>query len=880
MALAVLAGGLTLVWVQPRSADKVPAPRVPREVTLVGYRGWSGTAHHRTVHFDPGQPLAVRVAGPITAPPSAVLVGDDGARRPLSLQPSAVEGGTVWRWEPGRVEQWQRGTLVVELDGALRAAWPAELRPDVASVARAEVLDGESPDEPAARRAVARWPEERAGAFGRALADLHAGSALFVAGRAEAEAWFDRVAADTEDAELGTPCSYAHNGRAEIAWRRGDFDAVMTRIAQAHGCRPPEDTISEIHLRLLEAHVLAATHRLPTAIAVARAEVERTRTMGLIKLTGRAEAVLAELLTQTGRADLAFGLLARDLSADPGGRPIAEVNAGWTLVEAIEQGVIEDDWARAEALFDHARRALVASSQQRFVDNATVNLAYVLSRRGRPDAARALLDQMAPGVDTRPDVLGLARVTRAQIALESREPSRALELVDEAPTPAELGGTRITWRLVRIAAEAEVALGRPERAERRLREAMERSEEDGVPVGTEPVAQRLLRDLLTDLLLRRGHVGSAFDVIAEGHRRRLRGLRLAAALQRAPAELQSQWGGFVEHALERQRLLAELDATCDPRHAPCRVRRAEILEASQTQLQAWLRRLDLESPPLWRPDPRDVVVTASGHLQHGARLLWRRRETTHVGDLETLLVDLMGRPPQHVYWLGPPGHGTNADALASIASWALRSPAGTTLSILPALEGPRPPPPHSRNAAVLVLADPSEDLPRAREEAARVAAKVQNAQVRVGRDADWAAVQSDWRGAAGLHFAGHARFVEAALAAPHLELAAKGRIGPLEVLLLGSPFSLVVLSGCDTAGNELDGSGALPTAFWAGGAHAVLAVRGPVEDEAALELMTTFYDAGGAAAPMQALRTALKDHPEMASRVLAWGHPSPRREGE
>ena len=172
---------------------------------------------------------------------------------------------------------------------------------------------------------------------------------------------------------------------------------------------------------------------------------------------------------------------------------------------------------------------------------------------------------------------------------------------------------------------------------------------------------------------------------------------------------------------------------------------------------------------------------------------------------------------------------------------------GMDLGPVPGAPVPRDPVPDplattSPRAAALVVADPTGDLPLAREEgdaAFAHLAKRYDARKLTGRDATAARVREALPGLAFLHYAGHGVFAGHEGAESALPLAEGGALTVGDVLALPGAPEHVVLSGCE-AGRQLgareEGAAGIASAFLVAGASEVVAPVRVVDDRAASAL--------------------------------------------
>ena len=170
--------------------------------------------------------------------------------------------------------------------------------------------------------------------------------------------------------------------------------------------------------------------------------------------------------------------------------------------------------------------------------------------------------------------------------------------------------------------------------------------------------------------------------------------------------------------------------------------------------------------------------------------------------------------------------------------------------------------------SVLVVADPTGDLPGAASEGEVVAAALGGGRAAVtalvGSGATRAAVVSALPAAATFHYAGHSTAAGPDGAESAMPLARGGRLLLTDVLALAAAPALVVLSSCEAAGKgraPADGAAdlGLAHAFLSAGAAEVVAATRRVDDQAAVHLMRRFYAELSRAQPLsaaEALRNA------------------------
>lgn len=170
----------------------------------------------------------------------------------------------------------------------------------------------------------------------------------------------------------------------------------------------------------------------------------------------------------------------------------------------------------------------------------------------------------------------------------------------------------------------------------------------------------------------------------------------------------------------------------------------------------------------------------------------------------------------------------------------------------------------ARGAGVLLVADPSGNLPFAREEVLRVAHALDAPSTSILRQesAVRGAVEQAMEGRALLYFAGHARAQGLDGSGSALELAAGTRLGVGDVLRARRPPRHVILSACEAAREEGTNvvSLGVAQAFVLAGSASVLAPDVAVPDRAAMELASRVAaalgdeDGDAAAAMVKAFR--------------------------
>lgn len=270
---------------------------------------------------------------------------------------------------------------------------------------------------------------------------------------------------------------------------------------------------------------------------------------------------------------------------------------------------------------------------------------------------------------------------------------------------------------------------------------------------------------------------------------------------------------------------------------------------------------------LWRLEVRGGAVTGrdlgpAAPLEDAAERLRAdpgdRAAAERLG--AAIVPDDAGDAPLHLLLVGDVGRAPLA-ALRRAGELAIaRTPLVRVLGL-----SPRPHAAAAVSDAVIVLADPTGDLPAARREGETVAAALATT-ARVGPAADRAALTAA-RGAAVLHVAAH---VVHTVDGPVLALA-DGPIGAGEVAALAPAPRVVVLASCGSAAaTDLGGWGSIAAGFLAAGSAAVLATGWTVTDDDAAALVAAFYRHGGARDPARALAAAQRERAAAGAPPAGW----------
>lgn len=323
--------------------------------------------------------------------------------------------------------------------------------------------------------------------------------------------------------------------------------------------------------------------------------------------------------------------------------------------------------------------------------------------------------------------------------------------------------------------------------------------------------------------LRREHGAADYVELRRGERLEWEEVQLWLAAQGCQVAL-------LEFFTRAGRLIAFVVRTGSPEPVPIE------LDVSMLEVEEWKRQFLDQAHQAGRGRRRsETADPPSPSTRGGLPAPWLDRVMPHLQGVELLYVIPHGglhRLPIHALeYQGMPLIERFPVAYAPSAAVLLRTARPGSPALAP-VEGD-----------VLVIGDPSINLPAAGDEAESVAARFGVLPV-LGDEATLSYVSSRLAGTALLHFAGHAHFDEEDPFASGLLLAGNEVLSAREVLARSLRTPLVVLSGCQTgvqevrAGDELMG---LVRAFLYAGATSLVVSQWKVEDTATSWLMERFY---------------------------------------
>jgi hypothetical protein len=383
-------------------------------------------------------------------------------------------------------------------------------------------------------------------------------------------------------------------------------------------------------------------------------------------------------------------------------------------------------------------------------------------------------------------------------------------------------------------------------------------------------SRRQLVDETLGALLQRSLTHEAWRVANAVQARVVRGLQTNVRVESLPPKTRQQWlakrTAFEQARQRYQKMLTHCDfqgfadAGCTP--APLEAELRLALDAAYAVLD--------EAAPLATATGLTVAATRARLGPNEAVLLF-----AHVGDaLGTLWLDadtlefapVQGDPlaPWHaklahtraIYVVS--GGAPEAARLSAATDAHGLVLAHTQISFLPYL-GALAPASARPEGPALVVADPTSDLPQARQEGQLVARALPQATLLTGPEATADALRQALKTAHVFHYAGHGVLQPESPWEAHLRLPDGQRLTLADVVMLGRAPTLVVLDGCDTgrrlALGRYDTVG-LPAAFILAGARTVLATLEPIDDGASTAFFERFYRHGGAHAPGRAFQKA------------------------
>ncbi len=500
---------------------------------------------------------------------------------------------------------------------------------------------------------------------------------------------------------------------------------------------------------------------------------------------------------------------------------------------------------------------------------ALVNLALVALAEHEPEEAwEWLLAQQAAGV---PAYLRLwVDEIAAQIGVATGRDALVPALVVR-PDPGG-GEPGLRWMAIVRHAQTLDALGFGDAAIASYLEAEAVLEETflsvGVDLGRELflAGRRASAEGLIELLVRRGDVDAAFCRARLARGRALRTVDRAARIAGLSSEQRARRSELLFGFLAMQDTLAAERREDWKFSAPEREHRERRREQRVAKARALLdealrltggRDKPADCDDLPALDPGEVTILQFPRAKGGSWIFVAdaegasERAVADVGDASRWTADLLEPLANRLsaaesIRIMPTGAGW------SVPFHALPFADGVLLDLAPvvyALDLPARP---QRGAAIgkaVVVANPSEDLPHAAEEASEVERRLASMGWTVGRltaaEATRARLSESLADAGLLHYAGHGRYEGVDGWGAALLLHDGDQLAVSDILALPRVPAAVVLSGCDTATVDREtvaGGMNLGRAFVLAGASWVIAAEGEVDDELARAVGVALYD--------------------------------------
>jgi cellulose synthase operon protein C len=867
---AAIAGGALLT--RTRTKPLSPATTTPSlnvdagALDGVRFSGCASVTRDGVCEVGPPGVLRIWAAGSA----SDLEVALDGTpTRPTSRD--EVLGGTRVAIAPAAAKELR---VSVGARAFVLALLPARPRPESVRVAT-ELRNAAKLDEARALLEADRGRAEQAGEGG-AVIGLLARVALAEGRDADVDALFDAsirlneaAGRYSEAADDAFALVFSLLSRVRIA----DAKRVLTR-AEALSRGYPDGMA---RVRYYGSLILSMSSQSREALRECRLAEEETDRLGLARLGRMARQHEAAILDDLGRVSDSLAILDEqyrtsqaemepcDLADLIGFRGIVATHArdvdavdarGW-LVRAIELYR-----SRCPASYDPAR-----------VANLEGYLARAEVRTGRlADAEKHLRASVASMAHPHVEVLLDRLLTQAELAFARHASTASLAAWDEMAAHAqEIGNDDFLRLALDGRARVLAAMGRDEDALASLERAGAVTDRllVRIPIGEgrESYAAEQERDdaRRIELLVRMNRAADAMRELVKVRARMLSSLEDADRLGSLAPAAANRWLAAVgDYRREREAL--EVDAALDWKLSAeslraARVQRSARADAARTALDAALARVLHEA--VHAPDPFAGLSDATLGLlptEHGWLGFFSVGATTRAVSLG--VVEPTASPEALAKALLEPFRAelSAAPRLAVVAFGAARA---VDVHALPWDDAPlvakmpvvypigRAAPPSARVApgGVLVVGDPTSDLPGARREIDDVTASLRargeaRITVLVGTNATGAAVRVNVADARLFHYAGHGRFAGRDGWLSALPLAEHGELSVPDILSLAHAPEHVVLLGCETArtsdGAQAEGLG-LAQAFLVAGSRAVIASMRTVDDAAAGAMARALY---------------------------------------
>lgn len=626
------------------------------------------------------------------------------------------------------------------------------------------------------------------------------------------------------------------------------------------------------------------------ALALLRDAETAARRFAMTRLERNARSAVAIEMQATGRAHASLPILAAleaeleaaPASATPCERAELANNRGWGEL-LVNEAAAANGEPRTQSPETSLERSLSMMGAQSACTDAYIrgfalaNMARAsLDKHDAPAAEQYLASARASVKEPR----GTERIAwmelEARIHLTRQRPRDALRVLDDALLLARASVLRLEeWSLLALRGDVLAALGKRREAIADL-EAAEDVLDDAtllVPLGEGRSAfvggrRGASARSLVSLLLADGEVREAAAAGRRSQTRVLASVERGLRLERLPAPERAKWEDAV-HAFRTARAAIDADAANDWKLPADALKRATIARADRERaLRASLESamslltsssnktspapsLDAIAPGVVEvdlyPDLGGFVAIA---VDARGGTSFRVPNPTNVPpeDLGRALLDPLGAlADARILRVRAVGPWRAVDVHALPWKGANGEPLITKVAVEYALGGGARAGAEPRAArTMLVIGDPTGDLPGALEEAkasaATLAADTSNVKLLVRDQATSSAVTDALRQADRVHYAGHGVFAGDEGWESSLPLAAGGRLTIGDVLALAPAPRVVVLTGCEAAKSSGDTEGlGLAQAFVVAGSSAVLAPVRKVNDDLAAELASALY---------------------------------------
>jgi hypothetical protein len=612
-------------------------------------------------------------------------------------------------------------------------------------------------------------------------------------------------------------------------------------------------------------------------LADARAKAER---IGVDKITRAVIQVSASTLNAVGRVSEAYAFLARlereqGASMSPCERGTLALNVGSTALSA-QEAPVPSDGAPPDPL-PSLRTSVEAFSgvcpDPRRRALALNNLAWGELQAGSiPRAREALAEARRILPHPRPLLAFAELETEGRTALADGDPRAALRAYDELAAgaagvsrieeeAAEEGRAGALKRLGDRAAALEAA----SRAELLLDEAAR-----AIPAGEGRGAfwwtRARVAQMRVELLLDAGRTAAALDAARIARARIVGDVQHAARVESLAPAPRARWDdALAQYRAARDAIVAEVSddwsfvgEALARRIAQRRARdvaaRALLDEAARALFPTPRRTV----APL--ADEDGVVGLALVPLDGAWAAFTVENGTTHVVRVAAPTEPSHAAQSAPLLFQAVAPNIARARRLRLLPFGALREvdlsaldvagePLVARVTVEYPLDAGDPPPDGEAGGAHLIVADPTGQLPAARQEGRAIAATLGDAGARllVGGEATRARVMSELGLASSLHFAGHGSYAGTDGWESALTLAAGERMSVADILALSHAPARVILSGCETGNEQEIGGGptglSLADAFIAAGSRVVIASTRRVDDEMTSRLMQTLASA-------------------------------------